>query len=126
MSLRRFFVFQESDFGWVEVSEKNSFSTQKRGIIAQYCAVPPSQPPFIAIAYNIAQYIYIFPMTLFIAYCNQILAIYLVSKGQPMCSATRPRPVWWLLKEESLGLSLCLHVQTLLLIFLHRDAVKQE
>jgi len=49
----------------VEVSEKKSFSTRKRGhyivhIIVQY---PPSQPPFIA--YNIAQEI--FPTTPFIA-----------------------------------------------------------
>ena len=35
--------------------KKNPFSTGKRGIIAHYCAIPPSQPPFIV--YNIAQYI---------------------------------------------------------------------
>jgi len=38
-------------------------STGKRGIIAHYCAIPLSQPPFIA--YNIAQYIS--PTTPFIA-----------------------------------------------------------
>jgi len=43
--------------------KKNPFSTGKRGIIAHNCAIPPSQPPFIA--YNIAQYIS--PTTPFIA-----------------------------------------------------------
>jgi len=46
--------------------KKNPFSTRKRGIIAHYCVIPPSQPPFIA--YNIAQYI--FPTTPFIATKN--------------------------------------------------------
>jgi len=35
-----FFCFYESDFGLVEVSKKNSFSTRKRGIIlafTRYC-----------------------------------------------------------------------------------------
>ena len=48
--------------GW-RCLKKKSFSTRKRGIIAHYCAIPPSQPPFIA--YNIAQYI--FSTTPFIA-----------------------------------------------------------
>ena len=43
--------------------KKNSCQTRKGGIIAHYCAISPSQPPFIA--YNIAQYI--FPTTPFIA-----------------------------------------------------------
>jgi len=36
--------------------KKSLFSTRKRGgIIAHYCAIPLSQPPFVFIAYNIAQ-----------------------------------------------------------------------
>jgi len=46
--------------------KKNPSRHGKGGIISHYCAIPPSQPPFIA--YNIAQYI--FPMTPFIAMKN--------------------------------------------------------
>jgi len=45
------------------VSEKKFVLDTERGIIAHYCAIPPSQPPFIA--YKIAQNI--FPTTPFIA-----------------------------------------------------------
>ena len=59
------FFFQESVGFRVRMGrglcKKNPFSTRKGGIIAHYCAIPPSQPPFIA--YNIAQYI--FPTTPF-------------------------------------------------------------
>ena len=44
------------------MSEKNRSRHGNGGIIAHYCAIPPSQPPFIA--YNIVQYI--FPTTPFI------------------------------------------------------------
>ena len=58
--------------------KKNSCQTRKQGgIIAHYCAISPSQPPFIA--YNIAQYI--FPTTPFIAAIITYWQ-YLVSKGQ--------------------------------------------
>ena len=46
------------------LSEKNRSRHGKWSIIVHYCAIPPSQPPFIA--YNIAQYI--FPTTPFIYY----------------------------------------------------------
>ena len=46
-----------------DVQNKNRSRHGKGGIIAHYCAIPTSQPPFIA--YNIAQYI--FPTTPFIA-----------------------------------------------------------
>ena len=50
------FFWGGSDFEWVEVFLKKNLSRHgKGGIIAHYCAIPPSQPPFIA--YNIAQYI---------------------------------------------------------------------
>ena len=48
--------------GW-RCLKKNRSRHGKGGIIAHYCAIPPSQPAFIA--YNIAQYI--FPTTPFIA-----------------------------------------------------------
>jgi len=38
------------------LEKKNRSQHGKGSIIAHYCAIPPSQPPFIA--YNIAQYIY--------------------------------------------------------------------
>jgi len=63
------YLFSRSGVGFwmVEVSEKNNHSRHgKGGIIAHYCAIPPSQPPFIA--YNIAQYI--FPTPPFIAVKN--------------------------------------------------------
>ena len=64
----------------VEVSEKKNRSRHgKGGIIAHYCGIPLSQPPFIA--YNIAQCI--FPTTPFIAYCNKKYWQYLVrAKGK--------------------------------------------
>jgi len=53
--------------GWVEqvFEKKIVLGTEKGegGIIAHYCAIPPSQPPFIS--YNISQYIS--PTTPFIA-----------------------------------------------------------
>jgi len=61
--------------GW-RCLRKNRSRHEKGGIIAHYCAIPPSQPPFIA--YNIAQYI--FPTPPFIAINNKILAI--SCKGQ--------------------------------------------
>jgi len=63
------YLFSRSGVGFwmVEVSEKKNCSRHgKGGIIARYCAIPPSQPPFIA--YNIAQYI--FPTPPFIAIKN--------------------------------------------------------
>ena len=63
--------------------KKNPFSTRKKGIIAHYCAIPPSQPPFIA--YNIAQYI--FPTTPFIAIKYWQYAI--SCKGQSECSVSQ-------------------------------------
>jgi len=67
-----FFFFKSQISDGSRCLKKNPFSTRKWkwGIIAHYCAIPPSQSPFIA--YNIAQYI--FPTTPFI-YCNKILAI---------------------------------------------------
>jgi len=56
-----------SDFYWMgggwKCLNKNRSRHGKGGIIAHYCAMPPSQPSFLA--YNIAQYI--FPTTPFIA-----------------------------------------------------------
>jgi len=65
------YLFSRSGVGFwmVEVSEKKNRSRHGKGgiiIIAHYCAIPPSQPPFIA--YNIAQYI--FPTPPFIAIKN--------------------------------------------------------
>jgi len=74
MCLEVFFVFLGSDFGWVEVSKKNPFSTRIRGdhctllcntllpaplYCLQYCAIYFSHDPL---------------------YCNKILAI--SCKGQ--------------------------------------------
>jgi len=42
--------------GW-RCLNKNRPLHGKGGIVAHYCAIPPSQPPFIA--YNIAQYIFL-------------------------------------------------------------------
>jgi len=51
--------------GWRCMNKKIVLDTEKGALlhIAHYCAIPPSQLPFIA--YNIAQYI--FPTTPFIA-----------------------------------------------------------
>jgi len=57
-----------------------SLSTRKRGIIiAHYCAVPHSQPPFIYCLQYCAIY---FPHDHDPLYCNKILAI--SCKGQPI------------------------------------------
>jgi len=56
--------------------KKNRSRHGKGGIIAHYCAIFPSQTPFIA--YNIAQYTIYFPHDPL--YCNKILAI--SCKGQ--------------------------------------------
>ena len=47
--------------GWRCLNKNHSRHVRKGGIIAHYCAIPPSPPPFVA--YNIAQYI--FPTTAF-------------------------------------------------------------
>ena len=77
-----FYVFVGSDFRWFEVSKKNRYRHGKgTSIIAHYCAIPPSQPPFIVYNYNIAQYI--FPTTPFreIKYWQCAISC----KGQPRC-----------------------------------------
>jgi len=66
---------------------KNSSRHGKGGIIAHYCAIPPSQPPFIS--YNIAQSIS--PMTPFIAIKYwQFAEISISCKGQ-VDSAPKPK-----------------------------------
>jgi len=81
------------------VSKKNPFSTGKRGIIAHYCAIPLSQPPFIA--YNIAQYIS--PTTPFIAikYWQYLVR----AKRKGACSIDG----WWL-EEVGVGTPIHIHI----------------
>jgi len=67
-------VFWGSDFGLVEVFEKKIvLDTEKGGIVAHYCAIPLSQPPFIA--YSIAQYISPTPPFIAIKYWQYLVRV---------------------------------------------------